>query len=442
VWALRCSWVRSRCGRGAGLPNENPGRGLPQARGRMTDTPPLPGQMAAELLEFIGELSHLQHVDTILDRILLKARALARADAGSIFLVEDGRLRFSFVHNDTLYSLDEPTAARYADFTVAIDETSIVGFAAKTRQSLVIDDAYRLSPDLPYAFNPSFDEKMGYRTTSIMTIPLVTMNDKLVGVMQIINAKDDQGASVPFSKEAETYVPFLANNAAVAIERGLMNRELVLRMMKMAELRDPNETGAHVQRVGAYSAEIYKCWALEHHVDPAESQRTADTLRLAAMLHDVGKVGISDTILKKPGRLTDEEFDIMKWHTVYGARLFRNATSDLDRMCYDIALRHHEKWADRGYPGEVQDLASDEARMGEPVQGEDIPLVARIVALADVYDALCSPRSYKEPWPEDRVIDELKSCSGTHFDPAAVEAFLLIHDVILAIRSKYREHGE
>lgn len=406
----------------------------------MTDTPPLSRQMAAELLEFIGELSHLQHVDTILDRILQKARDLARADAGSIFLVEDGQLRFSYVHNDTLYSVVEPTAARYADFTVPIDETSIVGFAAKTRQSLVIDDAYQLSSQLPYAFNPSFDEKMGYRTTSILTIPLVTMSDKLVGVMQIINAKDEaNGASVPFSKEAQTYVPLLANNAAVAIERGIMNRELVLRMMKMAELRDPNETGAHVQRVGAYSAEIYKCWAMEHGVDPAESQRTSDTLRLAAMLHDVGKVGISDTILKKPGRLTDEEFDTMKWHTVYGARLFRHATSDLDRMCYEIALRHHEKWADRGYPGAVQDIGSEDAKMGAPVHGEEIPLAARIVALADVYDALCSPRSYKDPWPEDRVIQELKSSAGTHFDPAVVASFLQIHDVILAIRAKYRE---
>jgi HD-GYP domain-containing protein (c-di-GMP phosphodiesterase class II) len=395
--------------------------------------------MASEILAFIGELNHLKHVDTILDRILLKARQLTRADAGSIFLVEDGELRFSYVHNDTLYSADTPSAATYADFTVPIDDASIVGFAARTKKTLVIDDAYTLDPTLPYAFNPSFDEKMGYRTTSILTIPLLSMNDKLVGVMQIINAKDPQGQSIPFSGDSQAYIPLLANNAAVAIERGIMNRELVLRMMKMAELRDPTETGAHVQRVGAYSAEIYNRWAHNRGVDPKETQRTSDTLRLAAMLHDVGKVGISDTILKKPARLTDEEFNIMKWHTVYGARLFQHATSDLDRMCYDIAISHHERFSGPGYPGRVADIQSEEARMGEPLQGEQIPLSARIVSLADVYDALCSRRSYKEPWPEERVLQELRDCAGTQFDPAVVEAFEQIHDVILAIRAKYSE---
>lgn len=395
--------------------------------------------MASEILGFIEELNHLKHVDTILDRILLKARQLTRADAGSIFLVEDGGLRFSYVHNDTLYGADGQAAATYADFTVPMDETSIVGFAAKTKQTLSIDDAYQLAGDLPYSFNPSFDQKMGYRTTSILTIPLLTMNDKLVGVMQIINAKDDQGASVAFSKESHTFVPLLANNAAVAVERGIMNRELVLRMMKMAELRDPTETGAHVQRVGAYAAEIYNRWAANHQVESKELQRTSDALRLAAMLHDVGKVGISDTILKKPGRLTNEEFDIMKWHTVYGARLFQNATSGLDRMCYEISLGHHEKWDAPGYPGRVESILSEEAKMGPPINGEKIPLTARIVALADVYDALCSRRSYKEPWPEERVLQELKDCAGSHFDPDVVEAFLQIHEVILAIRAKYAD---
>ena len=98
----------------------------------------------------------------------------------------------------------------------------------------------------------------------------------------------------------------------MAIERGIMTRELILRMMKMAELRDPSETGAHVQRVGAYSAEIYHRYALNKGIPVRELKRTKDLLRLAAMLHDVGKVGISDTILKKPAKLTDEEFAVIK----------------------------------------------------------------------------------------------------------------------------------
>jgi response regulator RpfG family c-di-GMP phosphodiesterase len=108
-------------------------------------------------------------------------------------------------------------------------------------------------------------------------------------------------------------------------------------------------------------------------------------------------------------------------------------------MCYDIAISHHERFSGPGYPGRVADIQSEEARMGEPLQGEQIPLSARIVSLADVYDALCSRRSYKEPWPEERVLQELRDCAGTQFDPAVVEAFEQIHDVILAIRAKYSE---
>jgi HD-GYP domain-containing protein (c-di-GMP phosphodiesterase class II) len=211
-------------------------------------------------------------------------------------------------------------------------------------------------------------------------------------------------------------------------------------MMQMAELRDPTETGAHVQRVGAYCAEIYGTWAARRKHSAKEIKRARDNLRLAAMLHDVGKVGISDNILKKPGKLTDEEFDAVKWHTINGARLFKNQTSDLDTMSSDIALCHHEKWAGGGYPGKVvPGLWSPDARMGESLSGEDIPLAARICAVADVYDALSSPRSYKDPFPDEKCLAILEKDAGTHFDPEVVEIFVEIFDVIKAIRDKFKE---
>ncbi|GFM37593.1 HD domain-containing phosphohydrolase [Desulfovibrio psychrotolerans] len=395
--------------------------------------------MICSFLRVSDELNQLKDVDTILDRTLTEVRALANADAGSIFLVEDGRLRFSYVHNDTLFAKDATNAAVYSNFAVPITEASIVGYSALSGETLIIDDAYTLDPSLPFKFNPSYDKATGYKTTSILTIPLKIAQGKLVGVMQIINAKDTAGRSVPFDRTAQTYIPLFANNTAIAIERGIMTRELILRMMKMAELRDPTETGAHVQRVGAYCAEIYHRYALNKGVPVKELKRTKDLLRLAAMLHDVGKVGISDSILKKPGKLTGEEFDIIKLHTVYGARLFENSTSDLDAMCRDIALNHHEKWSGGGYPGFVDALFEGDPHLGTASKnGEEIPLAARICALADVYDALASPRSYKEPFPEDKVLDIIKKDTGTHFDPEVTEAFLQIHDVILAIRSKYQ----
>ncbi len=406
----------------------------------MTDErPDLSDEMADRLLGFNEELAELRDVDAILDRILLQARSVARADAGSIFLVEGDGLRFSYVHNDTLFDEGHPREALYADLKVPIDERSIVGYAAKTRSPLAIDDAYALPEGLPYRFNRSFDDESGYRTKSILAIPLRTAAGSLVGVMQIINARDETGAVAPFDRLSRGVVPLLATNAAVAIERGIMTRELVLRMMRMAELRDPTETGAHVQRVGAYSAEIYKRWALTRlrvrgtllpgdgvPEEPPEKEilRVSDRIRLAAMLHDVGKVAIPDAILKKPGKLTDEEREEMQQHTVHGARLFEHPTSDLDAMCRDVAAGHHEQWAGAGYPRRRA--------------GEGIPLPARIVALADVYDALVSRRCYKDGWPEEKVLGILAEESGRQFDPELVEAFVGIHDVILAIRNRYK----
>ncbi len=398
-----------------------------------------PNEIAASILGKIDELNHLNDVNTLLDRILYESRKFSKADAGSIFLLEDEMLRFSYVHNDTLFKEDEVNAALYADLKMPVSEDSIVGYAALTGETIVIDDAYNMSGDLPYTFNPSIDKKSRYKTTSILSIPLKTFRDRLVGVMQLINAKDEQGKSVPFSEESRTYVPLFANSASVAIERVLMHQELILRMVKMAELKDPRETGNHVQRVGAYSAEIYQQWAINRGIDRKEMKWTKDLIGVASKLHDVGKVGITDFILKKPGKLTDEEYTVMKWHTVYGARLFLNNTSELDRMSLEIALNHHEKWGGGGYPGTVLDFMSEKVEMGKPKKGEEIPLAARITSLADVFDALSSKRSYKEPWSDDRILDTIEKGSGTDFDPEIVQVFLKIFDVIMAIREKFSE---
>ena len=402
-----------------------------------------PNNTVLSILKTTDEVNQLKDVDTILDKILYESRKLAGADAGSIFLVEKGSLIFSYVQNDTLFQSQSANAALYQNFAIPISEQSIVGYVAKTQKSLAITDAYELDETLPFSFNKSFDEKSGYRTTSMLTIPLIAQESRLVGVMQLINAKNDNGEVGAFSPDAQTYIPLFCNNASVAIERGIMNREIILRMMKMAELRDPTETGTHVQRVGAYCAEIYGTWAMRRGHSAKEIKRERDNLRLAAMLHDVGKVGISDAILKKPGKLTDEEYDTMKLHTVYGAKLFKNQTSELDQMSMEIALCHHEKWAARGYPGEVKpDVWADELEFGAPLNGEDIPLAARICAVADVYDALSSPRSYKPPFPDEKCLAILQEDAGTHFDPEIVEIFIEIFDVIKAIRGKYEENWQ
>jgi len=390
-----------------------------------------------DILNVTETVNRLKDIDALLDRVLLEARAFTNADAGSIFLIEGDKLKFSYVQNDTLIRQDRNRALIYVNQEMVIDSQSIAGHVALTHKPLVIDDVYRLGEEVPYRFNRAFDRSSAYRTQSVLTVPLQTSLRQVIGVIQIINRQDEKGAVVPFSREDEQVVFYFAGHAAAAIERARMTREIILRMIRIAELRDPQETAAHVNRVGSYAIEIYRRWAHNRGIPLEEIKHMSDILRIAAMLHDVGKVAIPDAILKKRARLIPEEFEQLKWHTILGARLFKNSTSDWDDMAAEIALNHHEKWDGSGYPGPIRDLFDPRFRIGKGKQGEEIPLLARIVALADVYDALVSTRCYKKSWPEERVLALIKAEKEKHFDPEVVDTFLSIHDVILAIKSRY-----
>jgi HD-GYP domain-containing protein (c-di-GMP phosphodiesterase class II) len=391
-----------------------------------------------DILKINEKISRVKDIDSLLDLVLLEARTITGADAGSIYLLKDNRLSFEYVQNDTLMARDQHGHRYlYQKQEIDIDNRSIAGFVAANKKPLNIPDVYRLPGSATYAFNRSFDESSAYRTQSVLTVPIVTIDNKIVGVMQIINAKDAPGQISSFSRDDTLLVSLLANQAASAIERARMTREVILRMIKMAELRDERETGAHVNRVGAFTIEIYQRWAFKNRVPEKEVERIKDILRIAAMLHDVGKVAISDVILKKNSSLDNQEYELIKLHTVYGARLFRESNSDWDDMAAEIALNHHEKWDGNGYPGHIENIFNDPIQFNRGKAGEEIPLVARIVALADVYDALTSHRCYKDSWPEERVVDYIEHEKGKHFDPQVVDSFLDIYDVIRVIRQKY-----
>jgi len=385
------------------------------------------------------KLYHIKDIHAMLDAVLLQAREFVHADAGSIYLIENGVLNFSYIHNDTLFSPSGSNKHLYTSHTLAVDGHSLAGYVALTGIPLIIDDVYQIPGDMPFRFNDAFDRLSGYRTKSVLAVPLITSDNKTVGVMQIINPKGRDRSEGNFSPQDQLVLSYFADNAAVAIERAMMTREIILRMIKMCELRDPMETAIHANRVGAYAAEVYHCWSLGQGIDDEEIKRTKDLLRIAAMLHDLGKVAIPDLILKKPRRLDPEEYEIMKYHTIFGARLFQNRESDLDGLSAEIALNHHEKWDGSGYPGKIDDIYRDQVPLGQGKRGEEIPLAGRIVALADVYDALVSQRVYKERWTETETLDYIKDQSGKHFDPEVVDAFLAIYDVIAAIRQKYHE---
>ena len=153
---------------------------------------------------------------------------------------------------------------------------------------------------LPISLAAALDEESGYYTKSSIAFPLVTNQNEILGVLQLINAKNEEsGAIVPFDSEDEVFLSHYAMVATVALQRARMTRAMLMRMIRIASLRDPKETGSHVNRVGAFAVEIYKAWAERRNLDSGKILRYCDNLRMAAMLHDVGKVGISDTILKK-----------------------------------------------------------------------------------------------------------------------------------------------
>lgn len=391
------------------------------------------------ILNIMEKLYHVQDLNILLDTVLWEARRLTHADAGSIYLIDNNVLHFSYIQNDSLFNSASSNKYIYSSQVLEINHESIAGYVALTGNPLIIDDVYHIPADMPFTFHDAFDKQSGYRTKSILVVPLITSRKKVVGVLQLINALSNTEGVIPFTQKDQTVLNYFGNNAAVSIERAILNRDVILRMIKMCELRDPKETGPHANRVGAYAAEIYHQWSLSKGIDAEEIKRTKDLIRVGAMLHDLGKVAISDLILKKPAGLDRDEFQIMKYHTIYGARLFEHANSDLDAIVAEIALNHHEKWDGSGYPGKIADIFNDYLEMGEGKKGAEIPITGRIVALADVYDALISRRVYKEPLPENQTLDIIRETSGKHFDPEVVAAFCSIYDVILAIREKYRE---
>jgi putative nucleotidyltransferase with HDIG domain len=393
---------------------------------------------AVGVLESIQTLNEVRDMDTLLEQVLLKARRLVRADAGTIYLKAKNRLFFSYVQNDTLFAGGTAeTRYVYANHSLPVDRSSLAGYVADTADPLLIDDVYDIHSDVSYSFNPDFDVKANYKTTSMLIVPLVTRQKDVVGVLQLINATSDAGASIPYSGRDRIVALQFAQNAADAIERARLYREMVLRMVELSSLRDPYETAQHAKRVGSYSVELYDKWASSKRIDRGEIKANREIIRTAAMLHDVGKVAISDAILRKGSHLTDDERRRMRLHTIYGARMFRRIESPWDKMAQEVALNHHERWDGSGYPGKIDNLFAKRVKVLGPMRGDEIPITARIVGLADVYDALISRRAYKEAWDDKDVLEYVRWQSGKHFDPVLVELFLGMQDVVTSIRRKY-----
>lgn len=192
--------------------------------------------------------------------------------------------------------------------------------------------------------------------------------------------------------------------------------EIVQRLGLAAEYKD-NETGLHVIRMSHYSRILARALGW--------SEADCDDLLNAAPMHDVGKIGIPDAVLRKPGKLDADEWAVMRQHVSIGANIIGEHPSGLLRMAQRIALTHHEKWDGSGYPNGLA--------------GEDIPIEGRIVAIADVFDALTSERPYKQAWPVEEAVAFLREQSGQHFDPDLVELFIQQLPAVLEVKARWAE---
>lgn len=382
-----------------------------------------------ERLNRIGIALTLEHdLRTLLELIVSEARGLARADGGSLYLVQGDRLHFAVAQNDTLEKrLGSPLAVRelFQHSDLPISRKSLAGYVAATGQIVNIKDVYRLPSNAEFSFSPRFDIINQYRTQSMLSVPMKNREGEVAGVLCLVNAMDRQGNVVPFDKRCESLLVSIASQAMAAIENTKLIERLkaayldtIFCLSMAAEARD-RETGAHVRRISEYCAILGARLGLH--------DEEVETLRYASPLHDVGKIGIPDRILQKPEKLTEAEYEMMKNHTVIGARILKGESEYL-AMARLIALTHHEWYDGTGYP--------------RSLSGENIPLPGRITAVADVFDALVSKRVYKDGIPAEQARAAMEKEVGRHFCPTVFDAFDTSLPDFLEVLERFRDEEE
>ncbi len=223
-----------------------------------------------------------------------------------------------------------------------------------------------------------------------------------------------------YQQHLETEVAKRTEQLRQAFEKiKLASLDTIHRLSRAAEYKD-EDTGAHIKRMSQYSADVARKMGL--------ADEMVETILYASPMHDVGKIGTPDRILLKPGKLSPDEWETMKQHTIIGAQILEGSDAEFIKLAEVIALTHHEKWDGSGYP--------------KGLKGSEIPLAGRITAIADVFDALTSKRPYREPFPLKKSFAIIKKSRGSHFDPEVVDAFLAAEDEMLSIKEKFKDqHG-
>lgn len=242
----------------------------------------------------------------------------------------------------------------------------------------------------------------------------VDKSELVARVRSLLKVKAYNDLLANYKKELEIEVGKRTEELKHAMETiTAASLETIHRLSTAAEYKD-EDTGLHIKRMSLYSAAVAKRMGLDEH--------TVQTILYAAPMHDIGKIGIPDNILLKPGKHDAAEWEIMKQHTLIGAEILKDSDAEFIKMGEVIARSHHEKWDGSGYP--------------DGLKGTEIPIAGRITAIADVFDALVSKRPYKEAFSLEKSLEIIKDGRGTHFDPEVLDAFFAIEDEILAIKKR------
>lgn len=341
------------------------------------------GELLHLVLDYVGKIAGERGADAQLLLMADMARGLLACDRCSLWIADGDELRTRVAHD-------------VGELRIPL-RSGVAGKCFERGRPIVAND-----PAACPWFNPDVDRKTGYETRNILAVPIFGSAGNAIGVYQAVNKKEGEfgGHDLRLLMMVAAYSGKSLENARLLEEVEQTQNELVHLLGEAGEVRS-RETGNHVKRVG----ELCYILAREMGLPPQD----CDLIRLTAPLHDMGKLGVRDTVLNSPNPLSPEEYEEMKLHTQIGERFLARSDRRVLRVAAQIAGCHHEKWDGSGYPNGLS--------------GEEIPLFARICALADVYDALVNDRCYKKGWPQERVEALFRAESGRHFDPRVVEAF-------------------
>lgn len=347
-------------------------------------------EMAA-LLEVGRVVSSTLDLRELLTKIMSTATKVMRCETSTVYLVDD-QTRELYFH---IVSGDPNVGAKLQEIRLPLG-TGLAGWCAQNNKPIIVPDTEK-DP----RFFKGADKKSGFVTRSMICVPM-RLKDNVIGVLQVLN----RTGTIPFNDHDLEMLENMANQAVSSIENARLYENIQKVYLSTIEVlataidaKDPYTQG-HSRRVTQYSVAI----AEEMNLSPKE----IEDIRYAGLLHDVGKIGIKDSIIRKPGRLTDEEYAIIKKHPAIGAKILRPVDFLADKI--PGVLHHHEYYDGRGYP--------------DHLVGENIPLAGRIICVADAFDAMTTNRPYRKGLSVKTAVGELKKFSGKQFDPGCVEAFL------------------